>query len=196
MNDHNLKKEIISEILKTYQELPDEFYAHALFIHVRAKVFKINMRFPYAGDEVFQEVEGRRGYQMRVRQQAEIFILKGMNDSEKLKVILNEVCRFYGQDIRKVKGKCRDRELVTCRQVFCYLARRMTNMTTTRIGDEIGSRDHATVLHSVQSAINLRDYNGFRPQLQLVESQVENRLMELGNSAVWFSMGSLTWSEL
>lgn len=48
MNDHNLKKEIISEILKTYQELPDEFYAHALFIHVRAKVFKINMRFPYA----------------------------------------------------------------------------------------------------------------------------------------------------
>lgn len=115
-----------------------------------------------------------------------------MNDSEKLKVILNEVCRFYGQDVKKVKGKCRDRELVTCRQVFCYLARRMTNVNTTRIGDEIGRRTHATVLHSILSAINLRDYNGFRPQLQLVESEVENRLMELG----WVSMGSLTWSEL
>ena len=38
---------IMDEIEKTYQGLPETFYAHALFVPVRAKVFHLKMRFPY-----------------------------------------------------------------------------------------------------------------------------------------------------
>lgn len=45
--DHNLKKEIIAEILALWPDLPSEFYGWHLARKVRANVYKINMKFPY-----------------------------------------------------------------------------------------------------------------------------------------------------
>lgn len=65
--------------------------------------------------------------------------------------ILEQVCRYYGVTPNDVKGKSRKREVVIPRQLSMYLAKKYTNMPISRIGKLIGSRDHSTVLHSIES---------------------------------------------
>lgn len=64
--------------------------------------------------------------------------------------ILEHVCRHYGVTPNDVKGKSRKREVVVPRQLSMYLAKKYTNMPVSRIGKLIGSRDHSTVLHSIE----------------------------------------------
>jgi hypothetical protein len=45
--DHYLKQQIIAEILAMWPELPPEFYGWHLSRKVRAKVYHLEMRFPY-----------------------------------------------------------------------------------------------------------------------------------------------------
>lgn len=64
--------------------------------------------------------------------------------------ILEHVCRHYEVTPNDVKGKSRKREVVVPRQLSMYLAKKYTNMPVSRIGKLIGSRDHSTVLHSIE----------------------------------------------
>lgn len=72
----------------------------------------------------------------------------GLNPTPQL--ILNEVCAFFHLDERQITGKGRQAELVTARQTAMYLIRDMTNLSLEQIGDKIFSRDHSTVMHSIQ----------------------------------------------
>ncbi|MCL1806676.1 MAG: chromosomal replication initiator protein DnaA [Oscillospiraceae bacterium] len=72
----------------------------------------------------------------------------GLNPTPQL--ILSEVCSFYRLDERQITGKSRQAELVTARQTAMYLIRDMTSLSLEQIGDRIFSRDHSTVVHSIQ----------------------------------------------
>ena len=48
INEHSLKAKIITEIMKVYPELSNEFYGHNLYTRVRANVFRYQLKFPYA----------------------------------------------------------------------------------------------------------------------------------------------------
>lgn len=63
--------------------------------------------------------------------------------------ILDRVCRNYEVTPNAVKGSSRKRDLVIPRQLSMYLAKKYTNIPAARIGKMIGSRDHSTVLHSI-----------------------------------------------
>lgn len=63
--------------------------------------------------------------------------------------ILDRVCRHYEVTPNAVKGRSRKRELVIPRQLSMFLAKKYTNIPASRIGKLIGSRDHSTVLHSI-----------------------------------------------
>ncbi len=61
--------------------------------------------------------------------------------------ILEGVCRYYNVDAAQVRGKQRDREIAWPRQVAMYLMREETDASLLQIGNELGGRDHTTIMH-------------------------------------------------
>lgn len=66
------------------------------------------------------------------------------------KQILEQTCSFFEVDPSDVLSKSRKANVVAARQVAMYLVQKHTHMSTTKIGQTIGGRNHATVLHSCQ----------------------------------------------
>jgi chromosomal replication initiator protein len=57
---------------------------------------------------------------------------------------------YYHLSPNDLKGKKRTQKVVFPRQVAMYIAREITEYSTTEIGQEFGGRDHTTVMHSCQ----------------------------------------------
>jgi len=77
--------------------------------------------------------------------------------------VLDAVCRYYHVDLKALRGKARDKEIVVPRQVAMFLMRQKTQSSLVDIGRELGGRDHSTVLHGcdriqseAQSEVQLR----------------------------------------
>jgi chromosomal replication initiator protein len=68
--------------------------------------------------------------------------------------ILKAICDYYQLDIEEVQKNTRKRHVVKCRQIAHYFSRKKTDFMLKEIGYVIGNRDHATVLHSIQSVMN------------------------------------------
>jgi chromosomal replication initiator protein len=73
--------------------------------------------------------------------------------------ITRAVSEYYGVGMDQLKGQKRDRAIVVPRQIAMYLIRAETDVSLIRIGDELGGRDHSTVLHACdkidrESAVN------------------------------------------
>jgi chromosomal replication initiator protein len=62
--------------------------------------------------------------------------------------IAHAVSEYYGVELEQLKGQKRDRAIVTPRQIAMYLMRAETDVSLLRIGQELGGRDHSTVLHA------------------------------------------------
>jgi chromosomal replication initiator protein len=62
--------------------------------------------------------------------------------------IAQVVADYYGVELEALKGQKRDRAIVTPRQIAMYLMRAETDVSLLRIGQELGNRDHSTVLHA------------------------------------------------
>ena len=62
--------------------------------------------------------------------------------------IIAKVCEHYKMDESVLHTKSRKREIVQVRQVAMFLAKKHTDISTSKIGHLIGNRDHATVLHA------------------------------------------------
>jgi chromosomal replication initiator protein len=61
--------------------------------------------------------------------------------------IVEAVSKFYGIDLKILKGRGRSRNIVVPRQIAMYLMREETESSLMEIGNELGGRDHTTVLH-------------------------------------------------
>ncbi len=61
--------------------------------------------------------------------------------------IVDTVGKFYGIDLKVLKGRGRSRNIVVPRQVAMYLMREETDSSLMEIGEELGGRDHTTVMH-------------------------------------------------
>lgn len=64
--------------------------------------------------------------------------------------IIRVVADYFNISPYDIKGKKRTKSVVLPRQVAMYIARNITDFSTTEIGYEFGGRDHTTVMHSVQ----------------------------------------------
>ena len=62
--------------------------------------------------------------------------------------IAQVVADYYGVDLEALRGQKRDRAIVMPRQIAMYLMRAETDVSLLRIGQELGGRDHSTVLHA------------------------------------------------
>ena len=58
------------------------------------------------------------------------------------------VAEAYSLTVKDLKIKKKTKELAMPRHIAMYLARSLTDMSTTEIGDTFGGRDHTTVMHA------------------------------------------------
>ena len=88
--------------------------------------------------------------------------------------ILDRVCLHYEVTPNAVKGRSRKREYLIPRQLTMYLAKKYTNIPAARIGRMIGSRDHSTVLHSIEQIENkLLTDKGFAAEAAKIEEALK-----------------------
>ncbi|HZJ88629.1 MAG TPA: chromosomal replication initiator protein DnaA [Sphaerochaeta sp.] len=62
--------------------------------------------------------------------------------------IIKVVGQYFNVSTFEIKGKKKNKSIVQPRQIAMYLARDITDYSTTEIGTEFGGRDHTTVMHS------------------------------------------------
>ena len=64
--------------------------------------------------------------------------------------ILRVVADANNLSYADIKGKKRTKNIVFPRQIAMYIAREITEYSTTELGNEFGGRDHTTVMHACQ----------------------------------------------
>ncbi|GFR77306.1 chromosomal replication initiator protein DnaA [Elysia marginata] len=70
-------------------------------------------------------------------------------------LIKTTVADHFGLNIADILSKSRKRDIAQARQIAMYFAKKMTKKSLVSIGQEVGKRDHATVLHACKTVINL-----------------------------------------
>ncbi|MGJ4850939.1 chromosomal replication initiator protein DnaA [Bacillota bacterium Meth-B3] len=82
--------------------------------------------------------------------------LVGVRDAKRITpdLIMQVVADYYRLDRAELTSAKRHREIALPRQVAMYLCREMTSLSTTRIGDAFGGRDHTTVMHGCNKIAN------------------------------------------
>jgi chromosomal replication initiator protein len=61
---------------------------------------------------------------------------------------------------RLIRGKSRRKEIALARQIIMYLSRELTTLPLSKIGEQLGRRDHSTVVHAcklIEKKINADD---------------------------------------
>ncbi|MBE6229349.1 MAG: chromosomal replication initiator protein DnaA [Bacteroidales bacterium] len=90
-----------------------------------------------------------------------------------LEKIQSTVCEYFNITRESLVSKTRKREISQARQIAMYLGRNLTKKSLASIGNEIGGRDHATVLHACNTVSDLIETDrNFRQYV----SDIERRL--------------------
>ena len=86
--------------------------------------------------------------------------------------ILQTVSDYYRIDESNIQMNTRKREIVQVRMVAMYFAKQLTKMSLKTIGAHIGKKDHATVLHAVNTVNNLIETDrSFKSQIEELEGK-------------------------
>lgn len=67
-----------------------------------------------------------------------------------LEVIQKVIADDYQITVADLKGKKRDKKYVLPRQVAIYIARELTEISYTELGNEFGGKDHTTIMHAYE----------------------------------------------
>ena len=105
-------------------------------------------------------------------------VLGGISEYEKepigIEKIIKTVADYYNVDVDSVNTKSRKREIVLVRQTAMYLAKKHLDLSTSKIGYQIGRRDHATVLHACKTIANLLETDKqYRGELSEIEAALQ-----------------------
>lgn len=94
--------------------------------------------------------------------------------------IVEETSSYFGVAEQDIQGRSRMKRPLEARQVAMFLADEMTHATLREIGENIGNRDHTTVINAKQKIQDLTDTDeGLRSDLtelrERIEETVKNR---------------------
>ena len=76
--------------------------------------------------------------------------LSAISDTKKADLIREFIADFYELPISKLISKSRERHIVNARQLCAMLIYQFTKLPLKYIGNFLGGKDHATILHSVK----------------------------------------------
>tara|TARA_X000001036_G_scaffold175532_2_gene166159 strand:- start:18655 stop:20016 length:1362 start_codon:yes stop_codon:yes gene_type:complete len=93
-----------------------------------------------------------------------------IGDKEFHTINIKEISKYItsklGVPERLVRGKSRRQEIALARQIIMYLSRELTSLPLSKIGDQLGRRDHSTVVHAcklIEKKMN--DNDSFKNQI-------------------------------
>jgi chromosomal replication initiator protein len=69
--------------------------------------------------------------------------------------ILSVVSKFFGVTLDRMAGKDRSKDIVLPRQIAMYLMREQGGISLPKIGQELGGRDHTTVMYAVEKVADM-----------------------------------------
>ena len=87
--------------------------------------------------------------------------------------IKEAVCGYYGLETSRLLERTRKREVVVARQMSMYLATKYTTLSLAGIGDVLGKKDHATVLHACKT---ISEQVGVDKKLRSDLEEIEQRI--------------------
>ena len=89
--------------------------------------------------------------------------------------ILTQTADYFKLSMEELCSKSRTRTLVTARQIAMYLCRELTDMSLPKIGQELGGRDHTTVIHADRK---IRELMAERRVIYTQVTELTNRIKQ------------------
>lgn len=95
--------------------------------------------------------------------------VKNVKKEISIDYIQKVVSDYFDMDIETLCSKSRKRNIVQARQLAMFFAKKYTKSSLANIGSQIGSRDHATVLHACKTVDNLletdKEFKGYYEEI-------------------------------
>ena len=92
---------------------------------------------------------------LELAQEVVIKFVKNTKREVSIDYIQKVVSDYFQMDVETLQSKTRRRHIVQARQLAMYFAKKFTKASLASIGNQIGKRDHATVLHACKTVDNL-----------------------------------------
>ena len=93
-----------------------------------------------------------------------------------IETIISKVCEHYNIEESAIHTKTRKREIVQVRQIAMFLAKKHTENSASKIGQLIGKRDHATVLHACKTVKDLIEVDkAFKTEIEEIEATIKRK---------------------
>ncbi|MEG1563927.1 MAG: chromosomal replication initiator protein DnaA [Bacteroides sp.] len=138
---------------------------------LRNKIRRDGLQFPpevieYIAENVNESVRDLEGIVISIMAHSTIYnkdidlnlaqqivrkVVRNEAQSVSIDDIINTVCKHFDLEPVAIHTKSRKRDVVQARQVAMYLAKKNTELSTSKIGKFIGNKDHATVLHACKT---------------------------------------------
>ena len=88
-------------------------------------------------------------------------------------LIMNVVADHFGVSIEDIVSKKRNKEIVIPRQVYMYLCRELTDVSLDNIGDNIGGKDHSTVMHGIEKIkVDINNNEELRNKIAIIRKKI------------------------
>jgi len=124
-----LKKEVINELTPTIR---DECYAevrHQIMLEIESKYYLVPIE------------------------------VNKINKEYLIDFTISEVCKTFNVSLLEIKSKARLENIVKARHIISYICKSImhTNISLEYIGQKIGGKNHATILHGIRVCKNLME---------------------------------------
>ena len=101
-------------------------------------------------------------------------LVKNSKRELSIEYISKVVCDYFDMHVDTLQAKTRKREIVQARQIAMFFSKSLTKHSLASIGAQIGSKDHATVLHACKTVTNLKDTDkNFRQYVEDIEKKLK-----------------------
>lgn len=85
-----------------------------------------------------------------IKTQLNDLISTNKNNNISLDIIQKVIADAFQISVSDLKGKKRDKKYVTPRHIAIYIARQLTEISFTELGEEFGGRDHSTIMNACE----------------------------------------------
>jgi chromosomal replication initiator protein len=163
---------------------------------LRNKLHRDGLQFPaevvdYIAENVHESVRDLEGVIISIMAHSTIYnkdidldlaqrilrkIVRNETKAITIDTIIETVCQHFEIDTSVIHTKSRKREIVQVRQIAMYLAKKHTDSSSSKIGQLIGHKDHATVLHACKIVKELSEVDKtFRADLENIETSLKKK---------------------
>lgn len=163
---------------------------------LRNKIHRDGLQFPedvieYIAENVNESVRDLEGIVISIMAHSTIYnkdidlelvqriirkVVKSENKAITIDNIIDSVCKHFEIEPSVIHTKSRKREVVQVRQIAMYLAKKYTDSSSSKIGQLIGGKDHATVLHACKIVKDQCDVDkSLRADLESIETILKKK---------------------